>query len=70
MICAQQPELSVSSWHVRDMPTSTANVCSLRHFGSPVSARSGPLMTQAVWKRFSYPNNCKQQGVMDLDATG
>jgi hypothetical protein len=26
--------------------------------------------TQAVWKRFSYPNNCKQPGVMDLDATG
>jgi hypothetical protein len=30
---------------------------------------AGPLMTQAVWKRFSYPNNCKQPGVMDLDAT-
>jgi len=26
-------------------------------------------MTQAVWKRFSYPNNSKQPGVMDLDAT-
>jgi hypothetical protein len=23
-------------WHVRDMPTSTVNVCSLGHFGSPV----------------------------------
>ena len=31
---------------------------------------SVPLQTQAVWKRFSYPNNCKQPGVMDLDATG
>jgi len=29
-----------------------------------------PLWVQAVWKRFSYPNNCKQQGVIDLDATG
>jgi hypothetical protein len=28
-----------------------------------------PLLTQAVWKRFSYPNNSKQPGVMDLDAT-
>jgi hypothetical protein len=28
------------------------------------------LMTQAVWKRISYPNNCKRPGVMDLDATG
>jgi len=27
------------------------------------------LLTQAVWKRFSYPNNSKQPGVMDLDAT-
>jgi hypothetical protein len=25
---------------------------------------------QAVWKRFSYPNNCKQPGAMDLEATG
>ena len=32
-------------WHVRDIPTSTPNVCSLGHFGSPVSARSRPLMT-------------------------
>jgi hypothetical protein len=29
------------------MPTSTANVCSLGHFGSPVSALSGPLLTQS-----------------------
>jgi hypothetical protein len=28
------------------------------------------LLTQAVWKRFSYPNNCKQPGAMDLEATG
>jgi hypothetical protein len=27
-------------------------------------------MTQAVWKRFSYPNNCKQPGAMDLEAIG
>src|SRR5580700_6246506 len=31
---------------VRDIPTSTVNVCSLGHFGSRVSARSGPLLTQ------------------------
>ena len=24
---------------------------------------------QAVWKRFSYPNNCRQPGAMDLEAT-
>jgi hypothetical protein len=30
----------------------------------------GPLSSQAVWKRFSYPNNCKQPGAMDLEATG
>jgi hypothetical protein len=29
-----------------------------------------PLRVQPVWKRFSYPNNCRQPGVMDLDATG
>jgi len=27
------------------------------------------LLTQAVWKRFSSPKNCKQPGAMDLDAT-
>ena len=35
------------------------------------AANDTPLLwVQAVWKRFSYPNNCKQPGVMDLDATG
>jgi hypothetical protein len=29
-----------------------------------------PFLTQAVWKRFSYPDSCKQPGAMDLDATG
>jgi hypothetical protein len=38
--------------------------------GSRVSGPPGQLLTQAVWKRFSYPNNCKQPAVMDLDATG
>jgi hypothetical protein len=33
-----------SVW-ARDMPTSTANVCSLGHFGSLVSALSGPLLS-------------------------
>jgi hypothetical protein len=27
-------------------------------------------LTQTVWKRFSYPNNYKQLGAMDLEATG
>jgi len=31
------------------MPTSTANVCSLGRFGSPVSALSGPLMVGVDW---------------------
>jgi len=38
-----------------------------------IDLRQRPLnrseMIQAVWKRFSYPNNSKQPGVMDLDAT-
>src|ERR1700757_3903186 len=34
-------------WPVRDIPTSTVNVCSVGHFGSPVSARSGPLMVES-----------------------
>jgi len=41
--------------------------------GGPDVSRATPLsllVTQAVWKRFSYPNNCRQPGVMDLDATG
>ena len=40
----------------------------------PLLARSGRsraclLLTQAVWKRFSYPNNWKEPGAMDLEAT-
>jgi hypothetical protein len=27
------------------------------------------LGNQAVWKRFSYPNNWKEPGAMDLEAT-
>jgi hypothetical protein len=38
--------------------------------GSGILRAAGPLLTQAVWKRFSYPNNYKQPGVMDLDAIG
>jgi hypothetical protein len=37
---------------------------------NPADFQQRLLWVQAVWKRFSYPNNCKQQGVMDLDATG
>ena len=33
------------------------------------SERVFRLLTQAVWKRFSSPKNCKQPGAMDLDAT-
>ena len=29
----------------------------------------GLLRVQPVWKRFSYPNEYKQPGVKDLDAT-
>src|SRR5580704_15122887 len=36
----------------------------------PSKGAAMSLMTQAVWKRFSYPNNYKQPGVMDLDAIG
>ena len=32
--------------------------------------RPCPVRVQAVWKRFSYPNNCKQPGAMDLEETG
>jgi len=38
--------------------------------GRSVDIAKSSFLTQAVWKRFSYPNNCKQQGVIDLDATG
>jgi len=37
--------------------------------GPKADMPGGPLWVQAVWKRFSYPNNCKQPGVMDLDPT-
>jgi hypothetical protein len=37
--------------------------------GSRASGPSGQLLTQPVWKRFSYPNEYKQPGVKDLDAT-
>jgi hypothetical protein len=33
------------------------------------SQRVFRLLTQAVWKRFSSPNNCTQPGAVDLDAT-
>jgi hypothetical protein len=33
------------------------------------SKRAFRLLTQAVWKRFSSPKNCKQPGAMDLYAT-
>jgi hypothetical protein len=29
-----------------------------------------PLPKQAVWKRFSYPNNWTEPGAMNLEATG
>jgi hypothetical protein len=28
-----------------------------------------PFLAEAVWKRFSSPNNCMQPGAVDLDAT-
>ena len=40
--------------------------------GCPLNAYKSrcPSLTQAVWKRFSYPNNWKEPGAMDLEATG
>jgi hypothetical protein len=37
--------------------------------GSQIVGRLGLFLTQAVWKRFSYPNNWKEPGAMDLEAT-
>ena len=34
------------------------------------SRRAFRHLTQAVWKRFSYPNNWKEPGAMNLEATG
>ena len=45
-------------------------VCFWENTGHRNSRRRLPFMTQAVWKRFSYPNNCKQPGAMDLEETG
>jgi hypothetical protein len=47
MIKLERLQRIVWYWHVRDIPTSTVNVCSLGHTGSPISARSGPLMTRS-----------------------
>ena len=35
----------------------------------PATRSRLPFLTQPVWKRFSYPNEYKQPGVKDLDAT-
>jgi len=42
--------------------------CSFYAVAAPL--RFYTAKTQAVWKRFSYPNNCKQPGAMDLEAIG
>jgi hypothetical protein len=57
-------------WHQTDVPPQPSHVRYQGMSGLSSNATKGPSLTQAVWKRFSYPNNCKQPGVMDLDATG
>jgi hypothetical protein len=52
------------------MPPLTMNVGFRGQSGSGADIAQPSLLTQAVWKRFSYPNNYKQPGVMDLDAIG
>ena len=56
-------------WHFSDMAGPVCNVRCWGHNGSRISGPSGRLLTQPVWKRFSYPNEYKQPGVKDLDAT-
>jgi hypothetical protein len=56
--------------HISDMAGLADDVRSRGQSGSAAKAGPIPLLTQAVWKRFSYPNNCKQPGAMDLEATG
>jgi len=59
---------------VRNLPglwaAEAINVCCARRTGLFVNGGSLPSLTQAVWRRFSYPNNWKEPGAMDLEATG
>jgi hypothetical protein len=51
------------------MPTGRDDVRFQVRTGSHGQTVKMTRMTQAVWKRFSSPKNCKQPGAMDLDAT-
>ena len=50
------------------MPTGRDDVRFRGKTGSRLPMVKTTRLTQAVWKRFSYPNNCKQLGAIDLDA--
>ena len=62
-----QYSLHIRSWHISDVPTDPDDVRFSGKIGSSWRTVKTTLLTQAVWKRFSYR---KQPGVMDLDATG
>jgi hypothetical protein len=51
------------------MPAAAWHVCLTGKTGSEQRTIKVMRLTQAVWKRFSSPKNCKQPGAMDLDAT-
>jgi len=58
----------------RQLSTALIRADGLRRLDSFLGHRSArpvrPLRVQAVWKRFSHPNNRKQPGVIELEATG
>jgi len=51
------------------MPRQADDVRSSEQSRRPAARWQLPFLTQPVWKRFSYPNEYKQPGVKDLDAT-
>src|SRR5579859_1300545 len=57
------------TWQFSCVTSLADDVRSLEQSGLDPKTPTLPFLTQAVWKRFPYPNNCKQPGVMDLDAT-
>jgi hypothetical protein len=61
---------NVHSWHETDMPMQSPHVRCRGQCRHAIQAEALLFWTQTVWKRFSYPNNYKQLGAMDLEATG
>ena len=59
----------VGLWHFSDMPRQPDVVRLPGKSRHPAARPRLPFLTQPVWKRFSYPNEYKQPGVKDLDAT-